>query len=160
MKLRGFRKIAYWFILVFVSLWAFFPNIQGNITVQAASGSTTVYITDYGEKYHTSTCQYLHDSKHSISLSRAVERGYKPCSVCNPPRLTSDGSTTPSPSIPSYQGGGSTKQEDERWIPIFWAVVFGGVAIWLIVKFVREERAEKRRLLDEQESEDIDEETE
>ena len=158
MKLRYFRKIAYWFILVLVCLIGFFPNIQANITVQAASGSTTVYITDYGEKYHTSTCQYLYDSKHSISLSRAVERGYKPCSVCNPPRLTSGGSATPS--TPSYQGGGSTQQEDERWIAIFWAVVFGGVAIWLIVKFVREERAEKRLLLEEQESEDRDEETE
>lgn len=157
MKLRYFRKIVSWLIVALFCFAALSSNVQANITVQAASGSTTVYITDYGEKYHTSTCQYLYDSKHSISLSRAVERGYKPCSVCNPPRLTSGGSATPS--MPSYQGG-STQQEDERWIAIFWAVVFSGVAIWLIVKFVREERAEKRRLLEEQESEDRDEETE
>ncbi len=159
MKLRYIRKIASWAIAVLFLLALFPLNVQDNITAQAASGSTTVYITDYGEKYHTYSCQYLYDSRHSISLSRAVERGYKPCSVCNPPRLTGGGNTSPSPSTPSYQGG-STKQEDERWIPIFWAVVFGCVAICLIVKFVREECAEKRRILEEQESEDIDEETE
>lgn len=158
MKLRYFRKIASCFFAVLFLFVVFSPNIQDNIAVQAASGSTTVYITDYGEKYHTSTCQYLYESRHSISLSRAVERGFKPCSVCNPPRLSSGGNI--SPSTPSYQGGGSTKQEDERWIAIFWAVVFGAILIWLIVKFVRDERAEKRRLLEEQESEEIDEDTE
>jgi len=155
MKLRYFRKIVSLVFAVFLLLLVFSPNIQADITVQAASGSTTVYITDYGEKYHTSTCQYLYESRHSISLSSAVERGYKPCSVCNPPRLSSGGNTTPTPSNPSYQGGGSTR-DDERWIPIFWVFIFGGIAIWLIVKLIRDERAEKRRLLEEQEDEEKD----
>ena len=128
-----------------------------SIVVEAASGSTTVYITDYGEKYHTYSCQYLHDSRYAISLSSAVQRGYTPCSKCNPPRLTSgEDNVNPRPSTPSYQGGGSTNQDDERWIPIFWAVVFAGIAVWLIVKYVREERAEKRRLLEEQEEDEQD----
>lgn len=47
----------------------------------------TVYITKTGKKYHTATCSYLGESKTGIKLSEAVERGYTPCSRCNPPVL-------------------------------------------------------------------------
>lgn len=62
------------------------------IKVFAADGSTTVYITKTGEKYHTSGCQYLKKSKISISLQDAVSSGYTACSKCHPPQLTE---TTP-----------------------------------------------------------------
>lgn len=48
------------------------------------SDSKTVYITDTGEKYHSSGCQYLRKSKHAISISQAKSRGYTPCSKCRP----------------------------------------------------------------------------
>lgn len=43
----------------------------------------TVYITASGTKYHRNNCSYLSKSKISISLSKAVEQGYSPCSRCN-----------------------------------------------------------------------------
>ena len=55
-----------------------YNNTYGN------SNSKTVYITDTGEKYHASGCQYLKKSKHAISLSDAKNRGYTPCSKCRP----------------------------------------------------------------------------
>lgn len=63
------------------------PSPQAAI---AASGSTTVYITTYGECYHTAYCQYLNKSSVSISLSTAIKKGYRRCSVCNPPYLSDD----------------------------------------------------------------------
>lgn len=45
----------------------------------------TVYITKTGTKYHVSSCRYLRESKISVSLSEARDRGYGPCSVCKPP---------------------------------------------------------------------------
>lgn len=56
----------------------------------AASGSTTVYITRTGGKYHSYGCGYLSRSCIEISLYDAVNRGYTPCSRCNPPILTYD----------------------------------------------------------------------
>lgn len=53
----------------------------------ADNGSTTVYITDTGECYHSYGCQYLKKSCIAISLSDAVNQGYRPCSRCNPPTI-------------------------------------------------------------------------
>lgn len=54
----------------------------------AAQSSTnneyTVYITNTGEKYHASGCQYLRKSKIAISESKAIAQGYTPSSRCNP----------------------------------------------------------------------------
>lgn len=54
---------------------------------EVISGSTIVYVTDTGEKYHRSGCQYLSHSSNEISLSKAISRGYTPCLKCRPPRL-------------------------------------------------------------------------
>lgn len=61
-----------------------------------ANGNTTVYVTNTGECYHRSGCQYLRKSCISISLQDAVSEGYRACSKCCPPSLTyssSDNST-------------------------------------------------------------------
>lgn len=50
----------------------------------------TVYITKTGSKYHRSTCSYLRSSKTLIALSEAMERGYEPCSRCDPPTQQND----------------------------------------------------------------------
>ena len=49
-----------------------------NLTAQ------TVFITNTGEKYHSSDCRYLSKSKNSISLSDALNQGYEACKVCKP----------------------------------------------------------------------------
>lgn len=44
----------------------------------------SVFVTDTGTKYHRDGCQYLNMSKHQIELQEAINKGYSPCSVCNP----------------------------------------------------------------------------
>lgn len=63
------------------------------LRVSAASGSTIVYVTNTGEKYHSYGCQYLRKSCISISLGSAVASGYTRCSRCNPPVLDSTNGT-------------------------------------------------------------------
>lgn len=46
----------------------------------------TVYITKTGEKYHQDGCRYLSKSKIPIGLSAVKNKGYTPCSVCDPPQ--------------------------------------------------------------------------
>jgi methylphosphotriester-DNA--protein-cysteine methyltransferase len=53
----------------------------------AATGTTTVYITTTGEKYHTERCASVRKSKIAIRLDQAVSRGYEPCKRCKPPEL-------------------------------------------------------------------------
>lgn len=44
---------------------------------------TIVYVTPHGEKYHTSDCSYL-TTYDSMTIKEAENRGYEPCSRCNP----------------------------------------------------------------------------
>lgn len=55
-------------------------------TAAAASErySYSVCITRTGAKYHRSSCRYLRQSKLPISRTKALSRGYTPCSVCRP----------------------------------------------------------------------------
>lgn len=48
--------------------------------------SATVYITEYGEKYHRSSCQYLSKSKIKTTVKKAIASGYEPCKRCHPPK--------------------------------------------------------------------------
>lgn len=41
-----------------------------------------VYVTTYGEKYHSSGCSYLSQSRHSMGLYEARNAGYSACSRC------------------------------------------------------------------------------
>ncbi len=50
----------------------------------------TVYTTKTGKKYHNETCKYLKYSKKEITLRKAIELGYSPCSVCKPMSKISD----------------------------------------------------------------------
>ena len=51
-----------------------------------ASGNTVVYVTRTGECYHVKGCRYLKSSCIAMTLKKAKARGYRPCSVCDPPR--------------------------------------------------------------------------
>jgi competence protein ComEC len=60
---------------------------DGSVTTGgSSSGSSTVYITNTGECYHRSGCQYLSQSKIPISLKDVKAQGYRACSVCDPPQ--------------------------------------------------------------------------
>ena len=63
-----------------------------------SNGGEIVYITRTGECYHTGDCVYLSKSKIEITLSDAVARGYRACSVCRPPQLAEYAPDTPAPS--------------------------------------------------------------
>jgi hypothetical protein len=52
----------------------------------SSGGNPIVFVTTTGECYHRSGCRYLSRSRIPIRLKEANERGYKPCSVCDPPR--------------------------------------------------------------------------
>ena len=43
----------------------------------------TVFITNYGEKYHLEGCLHLKKSKFGISLEDALKKGYEPCKNCH-----------------------------------------------------------------------------
>ena len=155
MNSRNRRKLNTLLILGLYIIFLLCMTVTQPLVASAASGSTTVYVTDYGDKYHRSSCQYLHSSKNAISLSTAVNRGYTPCSKCDPPRLTSNGGgTTQTPTYPSTT---TREEDDERWIPIFWAVVIalggGGYITYSIIK----DRREQRRIDEIEEDEEEEE---
>ena len=58
----------------------------------AAAGSvggsslSKIFVTETGECYHLSGCRYLEHSRIAIKLKDAKAQGYRPCSVCDPPR--------------------------------------------------------------------------
>lgn len=53
-----------------------------------ANRSTTVYVTKYGDVYHSRYCSYIADKSNSelyyASIKEAEEYGYDPCSKCTP----------------------------------------------------------------------------
>lgn len=53
---------------------------------ETEESEVTVYVTNYGIKYHTGDCQYLATSCIPKTLSEAQRAGYGPCSVCHPPQ--------------------------------------------------------------------------
>lgn len=55
-----------------------------NQALEDVNSNVIVYITDYGKKYHTYSCQYLYNSIYSIRKCNAIEQGYLPCSICSP----------------------------------------------------------------------------
>ncbi len=61
----------------------------GGAAASSTSSTTvnpTVYVTATGECYHRGNCRYLSSSRIAIKLVLAKDRGYRPCSVCDPPR--------------------------------------------------------------------------
>ena len=71
-----------------VGLWA---DVEGmELVVANEDDNPIVYITRTGKKYHREGCSTLKSSKIPITLKEACERGYKPCSLCDPPRIKKD----------------------------------------------------------------------
>lgn len=61
-------------------------RVTAKISEKKESDSTYVYVTKSGKKYHAANCKHLSSSKIQISLKEAKEKGYTPCSDCDPPR--------------------------------------------------------------------------
>ena len=55
-----------------------------------------VCVTKTGKKYHTESCHYLKDSSFQMDMTKAIQLGYTPCSVCKPGNLSSKSDTTQS----------------------------------------------------------------
>lgn len=55
------------------------------LELEPADGGVIVYVTKSGTKYHREGCSYLSDSKTALTLAEAKEKGYAPCSRCDPP---------------------------------------------------------------------------
>lgn len=60
--------------------------VQLGAAMSAKKGTTYVYITKTGTKYHRSGCRYLAHSKIKKTLKWAKSHGYDPCKVCKPPK--------------------------------------------------------------------------
>ena len=65
------------------------------LLITSLVSAQTVYVTKTGGKYHRESCSYLRQSSIPINLRDAVERGYTPCSRCNPPILKKSMLTEP-----------------------------------------------------------------
>ncbi|MBD8947271.1 MAG: hypothetical protein EGR97_08120 [Clostridiales bacterium] len=56
---------------------------EANYIMPLAEKEDSVYITKTGECFHKRDCRYATNGV-EISLTEANEKGYKPCSICNP----------------------------------------------------------------------------
>ena len=69
------------------------------LPVMAASGDTTVYITETGKCYHCAGCSSLSKSCIPTTLQNAVNSGLRACSKCNPPALDAAAPAVPASSV-------------------------------------------------------------
>ena len=59
-------------------------NLASQKTAETES-DIIVYLPEDGDCYHEEDCRTLKDYKQPVTLDEAINRGYKPCGVCNPP---------------------------------------------------------------------------
>ncbi len=80
-----------------------------------------VYVTNYGDCYHSSDCSYLHSSRNAIGKNKARSQGYYVCSRCN---------GIPSGTIEEtyYQ-----QVEKDMTSEIVWGSIVGGVVVSAII---------------------------
>lgn len=78
------KRVAVWVALACLSIATAFSAVA--VAQPPKAADPVVYVTNTGEKYHADGCRYLKKSKKPLRLSEAKERGYSPCSVCNPPK--------------------------------------------------------------------------
>ena len=80
--MKSFKKYLYIAIIIM------FSAASAPIYSFADNGNTTVHVTKTGSCYHRAGCSYL-KSDIAITLKDAVDKGYSPCSRCNPPAYDS-----------------------------------------------------------------------
>ena len=80
-----------------------------------------VYVTDYGDCYHSSTCSYLHSSRNAIGKNKARSQGYYACSRCS-------GIASGTIEVTYYQ-----QVEKDMTNEIVWGSIFGGLVLSVII---------------------------
>ena len=80
-----------------------------------------VYVTDYGDCYHSSTCSYLRSSRNAIGRNKARSQGYYACSRCK-------GVANGTIDVIYYQ-----KVEKDMTNEIIWGSIVGGLVVSAII---------------------------
>jgi len=70
------------FLLIFLLSYSLSDKNKIEYTVEYIE-EPRVFVTTYGECYHSPHCHYLKNSSIEIGLNQAQEKGYKPCSYCH-----------------------------------------------------------------------------
>ncbi len=107
-KFRQARIISLLYGVIYTILIAFYVGmLLFPITASADNGNTIVHVTATGACYHTENCSYLKSDIPMTLYEAVVEKGYNPCSRCNPPRY--DGPEPLHEKMAKSQGGSSSK---------------------------------------------------
>ena len=72
-------------VLIPISLWLGFLYDENHPTYESVPYTVEepkVYVTQYGDCYHSSDCSYLHSSRIAKGKDKAIEQGYRTCSRC------------------------------------------------------------------------------
>ena len=84
-----FRRIGLFLIIsiliISISLGLGFLFDKNNPTYESLPNvveEPRVYVTNYGDCYHSSDCSYLHSSMIAKGKDKAKEQGYRACSRC------------------------------------------------------------------------------
>lgn len=128
------------------------------ITTFADNGNTIVHVTKSGVCYHTENCSYLKSDIPMTLYEAVVEKGYNPCSRCNPPQY--DGPEPLHEKMEKSQGGSTNKSvkkasttsttsttkttvvtktvEEEKYTTaeIVVLIIFYGIGGWTAITFV------------------------
>ena len=67
--------VAVILLLLFFAIFIIVSNI--------CEEERVVYITIYGDKYHSDGCSYLHRSELAVTRDDAIDAGFSPCSRCH-----------------------------------------------------------------------------
>ena len=66
-------------------LWYFIINANSTPSYKTETVTATeprVYVTTYGDRYHSVGCSYLAKSQHAMGKHEAISKGYTACSRC------------------------------------------------------------------------------
>ena len=66
-------------------LWYFIINANSTQSYKTETVTATeprVYVTTYGDRYHSAGCSYLAKSQHAMGKHEATSKGYTACSRC------------------------------------------------------------------------------
>lgn len=72
-------------VLIPTSLWLGFLYDENHPTYESVPYTVEepkVYVTQYGDCYHSADCSYLHSSRVAKGKDKAKEQGYRACSRC------------------------------------------------------------------------------
>lgn len=81
------KHIVIIILLCIPTAFLWYEIIERNNSVYYKTETVTatepcVYVTAYGERYHSSGCSYLSKSKIPMGMQEAVSKGYTACSRC------------------------------------------------------------------------------